>query len=137
MPSSFTAQGSGGSEFTFDRPTRGSMREEALVEKIVKGELLVLDDGPATRDVEVVTAWLRDEDVAVEQGVAIDPVVDDEVEVSSDGVPDGTVVDVLDWVDEPTDGWQDRARQAIAAEQARGEDARKGIVDRLTEALEG
>ncbi|MEM9609934.1 MAG: hypothetical protein AAGA99_21115 [Actinomycetota bacterium] len=57
------------------------------------------------------------------------------------GVPDGNVEVVLAWVrgapkdHEPTDGWEARAEQAIAVELAKGEGARKGIVDPLSAAL--
>lgn len=47
-------------------------------------------------------------------------------------VPDGTVADVLAWVDhDTTDGTEGRAAAALAAELARPQ-PRKGIVDALT-----
>jgi hypothetical protein len=57
------------------------------------------------------------------------PVVDEEpaVDVDGDGVPDGTAKQVQDWVG--TD--RDRAAMALAAERARGDDARTTLVAAL------
>lgn len=54
-----------------------------------------------------------------------------ESEPDPDAVPDGTVGDVLAWVGEDLA----RAERALDAEQDKGERARKGIVDPLTELL--
>ena len=48
--------------------------------------------------------------------------------------PEGTVDEVLAWVDQGTDGWRARAQAAIAAEDA-SEHPRKGIIEPLTAAL--
>lgn len=131
MPEQFEATGAGGAEFTFDRPRPDSHVEERLVEQIVNGDITV-HDGPPSREFDVVLAWLRD----------VDTVETFDSPAADDGVPEGTVPTVLDWVrgapegDDPTDGWQERAEAAIAAEYARDGRPRQGIIDPLTEALE-
>lgn len=56
-------------------------------------------------------------------------------------VPSGSIDDDVDWVrggpagTEATDGWRERAQQALEAEQAKGDRARKTLVDRLEEIL--
>lgn len=46
-----------------------------------------------------------------------------------DDVPSGSIADVLAWVD----GDPDRARAALQAEQARGDRARTGLIEPLTQ----
>lgn len=48
--------------------------------------------------------------------------------LSSGQVPDGTAKDVVDWVGDD----QQRARQALAVEQSKGDEARTTLVARLT-----
>jgi hypothetical protein len=50
------------------------------------------------------------------------------VTLSGGQVPDGTAKDVIDWVGDD----QQRARQALAAEQAKGDEARTTLVARLS-----
>lgn len=58
-----------------------------------------------------------------------------------DEVPSGSATDVLAWVngagpgEPPAVGWQDRASAALAAEETRGDRARKSVVEPLTVAL--
>jgi hypothetical protein len=60
---------------------------------------------------------------------------------AGDTPPDGTIPAVIDWVrgsplgTEPADGWPERAEAALAAEVARGADARSTLVDRLRDIL--
>ena len=65
-------------------------------------------------------------------------VVVDELGEGGDSVPDGKVADVVDWVrggpedEEPTDGWPERAAQALAVETAKDK-PRSSLVELLTE----
>lgn len=58
-----------------------------------------------------------------------EPTDDEEpaVDVDGDGVPDGTANQILEWVGEDPE----RAKLALAAEQARGASARKSLVSSL------
>lgn len=71
------------------------------------------------------------EDVERLVGLGHVAVVGSVPESDPDAIPDGTVADVLAWVGEDLE----RAERALDAEQDRGERARKGVVDPLTELL--
>ncbi len=107
-------RGAGGVEFDLDVPEDGTEARRNFDAHVASGFLTVLD-APAT-----------DTGAA---GPERDP----------DAVPDGSVADVTVWVrgaaddEPPADGWQDRARLAYDAEQARPK-PRTGLV-RLLEGL--
>lgn len=72
--------------------------------------------------------------------------VDDEAQqptapVDPDAVPDASIGDVIDWIrqddaeGEPSEGWVERAGQALDAELAKGDDARVTLVKSLSEVL--
>mgnify|MGYP003617071901 CR=1 FL=1 len=52
--------------------------------------------------------------------------------VDPNAVPDGTAKEVMDWVGDD----EDRAQQALDAEEAKGEDGRKGLKRDLSAKLE-
>lgn len=63
-------------------------------------------------------------------------VSDETVEQSA--VPDGSIDSVVEWVrggpddQEPTEGWERRASDALDVELAKGDDARSGLVKLLS-----
>lgn len=61
----------------------------------------------------------------------IEAVDEPAAEPESDEVPGGNVAEVLAWVDDD----KERAQRALDAEQVKGDGARKGVVDPLTDLL--
>lgn len=133
MAKTFAAVGTGGATMTLASPKAATHAETRLAEQLQRGEILVEGAGPFA-DRAAAVAWLRD------QGEADQAAVTPAVAGASTGVPDGNVDQVLTWVrgapsgEDPTEGWEARAQAAIDAEVTSG-DARKGIVDPLTDAL--
>lgn len=134
MPGTFRARGAGGTEFVFDELDPSSIRGEVLAGQIRRGDLVVIDDaGHVLGGAEQIEAFLASgEPVAVETEPGEEP---------SD-VPTGKIEDVIDWVrggpvdSEPTEGWADRAAQALDVEEAKGDKARTGLVEKLGVILE-
>lgn len=91
-----TVQGEGGAVFDVDVPPDGTGQRELLDSQIKDGRLQVLAEPEP------------------EPAVAADPTA----------VPDGTINEVFDWVrgapdgEEATDGYKERAAEALAVEQA-------------------
>jgi hypothetical protein len=110
-----TVQGEGGAVFDLDVPADGTGRRELFDAQVADGRLQVLAE----------------------------PDPEPEVKVDPGAVPDGTINDVIDWVrgapdgDEPTDGYQDRARQALDAETVSRENPRSTLVDALEQIAGG
>lgn len=102
-----TVQGEGGAVFDLDVPAAGTGPRELLDAQIADGRLLVLAE--------------------TEPAPAVDP----------GAVPDGNITAVVDWVrgapdgEDPTDGYQERAAQALEAEQNSAK-PRGSLVDALT-----
>jgi hypothetical protein len=82
------------------------------------------DDVPAAE----VTALLNRDDIIQVDDDPDGPGVD----LDGDGVPEGSAKQVLDWVA----GDKDKATQALAAEQAKGDSARKGLLADLSKLVE-
>lgn len=108
MAETVTVRGEGGWEFEQDVPAEGTVQRELFDDAVAKGRLVILSE----------------------------PEPSDPVDPSS--VPDGTIDSVIAWVhgasedDSPTEGWDERAALALAAETAKGDDARSGLVRLLT-----
>lgn len=66
------------------------------------------------------------------EGPPLGPDLSGVVTLSGAQVPDGTAKDVIDWVGDD----RARARSALAAEQAKGDDARTTLVAKLTKLAE-
>lgn len=107
--------GAGGVVWDLDLPAVGTVQREIFDEKVAKGEL-AFADGVDVRDSEA----------------AATP----ETPGTTDGVPHGTIPEIIDWVrgapegEPPTDGWEDRARGALADEQSKAK-PRETLVEKL------
>lgn len=95
------------------------------------GEGTTGDDGTAADEA---TAETADAEPVASAEAAVVEAADEQAAApaeTADGVPDGNVSDVLDWVD----GDADRARQALEAERGR-ERPRAGLTKQLTQMAE-
>lgn len=118
MGATVEVRGEGGDVFDMDVPDEGTVQREVFDSMVSKGLLTVLSDPEGALTVE---------DDELEAPPAAEP-QDGEPESEEldggDGVPAGTIAEVSAWVrgsadaDDPADGWDERARQALAAEQA-------------------
>lgn len=55
--------------------------------------------------------------------------------IDTTDVPDGTVAEIIEWVNEDPDQVDERAEAALAAEEAKGDDARVTLVAALSAQL--
>lgn len=110
-----TVRGEGGHVFEMDVPADGTVKREVFDSHVKKGWLTILSE-------------------AIEAEADGTP-----QELTADGtfdVPDDTIDAVMAWVrgsteDDPAEGWEDRALEALEAEQAKGDKARKTLVELL------
>jgi hypothetical protein len=82
---------------------------------------------PADVPAETVATLLRLDCIAEVHAPEPEP----EIQPEPDGMPEGPIPLLLAWVGDDLD----RARQAFDAEQEKGDGARKGVIDPLTELL--
>lgn len=92
--------------------------------------------GPGRAHVDIPCGATLPEDVPAEQVAALldrghITSVEDEAVVDPDAVPDGSAAKVLEWVA----GDRDRAARALDAEQAKGEQGRKGLLADLSKLI--
>jgi hypothetical protein len=77
--------------------------------------------------------WLKPGDTVPDWAEITNDAVFDKEEPAGDFDPDGTVKEIESWVgDDP-----ERAREALAAEQAKGDKARSTLVEHLQDVIEG
>lgn len=119
------ARGSGGAVFELDERSPGQRGYDWLVERFATGELVLVDeDGQKIGD----GSWPS-------PGPSSTP-------AAAPDITDGSINEVLAAVrgakpgEEAAAGWQDRARAALAAEQAKGDEARSTLISRLESALD-
>lgn len=105
MPETVQVRYESGHVQTMDVPELGTVARDLFDDHVAKGRYTILDGDPAA----------------------------DVTPADPSAVPSGSVADVTVWVrggdddSDPVDGWQDRARQALDAEQVAPK-PRKGLV---------
>lgn len=113
MADTIRVRGEGGWEFDMDVPDDPTKRE-------------LFDDAVANGRLTILSA----------------PEVDEPSDPAPSDVPDGSIDKVTEWVrggpedQEPTEGWEQRAADALAAELAKGDDARSSLVKLLSPLVE-
>ncbi len=130
----------GGSVLELDAPAPGTHAAERFAEQVAKGDLVLLDAGAVEKVVDVYGLdkdskpmssfrWVEKAPAAGGDRPAKSEATIEDVLAGVRGHDDGPTV-------EPAEGWEERAQAALEAEQAKGDKARKTLVDRLESALD-